>query len=151
MGVWPMCLSVKLHVCRLLFMQYNYVACYSRTHLCRLVGQRLNHWGLVLTPEWILNAKLYLLWRVFIIHLINFAKPAWYSSCSTFVRSRVHIQVYLIARFVWQGFIDRFGRDPRRLQLLFLSQSFSNGTLVPLGGHGAVLWGPRAEAEQGPP
>jgi len=35
------------------------------------------------------------------------------------------------------------------LQLLFLSQSFSNGALVPLGGHGTVLWGPRAEAEQG--
>jgi len=51
---------------------------------------------------------------------------------------------------VQQGFIDRFGRDPRRLQLLFLSQSFSNGALVPLGGHGTVLWGPRAETEQTP-
>jgi len=30
---------------------------------------------------------------------------------------------------------------------LFLSQSFSNGALVPLGGHGTVLSGPRAEAE----
>jgi len=27
------------------------------------------------------------------------------------------------------------------LQLLFLSQGFSNGALIPLGGHGAVLWG----------
>jgi len=26
------------------------------------------------------------------------------------------------------------------LQLLFLSQSFSNWALVPLGGHGTVLW-----------
>jgi len=33
---------------------------------------------------------------------------------------------------------------------LFLSQSFSNGALVPLAGHGTVLWGPRAEAEQTP-
>ena len=55
-----------------------------------------------------------------------------------------------IVQFVSQVFIDRFGRDPRRLQLLFLSQGFSNRALIPLGGHGAVLWGPRAEAEQGP-
>jgi len=34
------------------------------------------------------------------IHLVNFAKPAWCSNCSKFVRSRVHIQVYLIVRFV---------------------------------------------------
>jgi len=27
-----------------------------------------------------------------------------------------------------------------------LFQGFSNGALDPLGGHGAVLWGPRAEA-----
>jgi len=27
-----------------------------------------------------------------------------------------------------------------------LIQGFSNGALDPLGGHGAVLWGPRAEA-----
>jgi len=29
-----------------------------------------------------------------------FAKPAWCSNCSKFVRSRIHIQVYLIVRFV---------------------------------------------------
>jgi len=51
---------------------------------------------------------------------------------------------------VQKGFIDRFGRDPRRLQLLFLSQCFSNGALVPFGGHGTFLWGPRADAEQTP-
>jgi len=28
----------------------------------------------------------------------------------------------------------------------FLFQGFSNGALGPLGGHGAVLWGPQAEA-----
>jgi len=33
------------------------------------------------------------------------------------------------------------------LQLLFLSQGFSHGAFVPFE---AVLWGPRAEAEQGP-
>ena len=99
--------------------------------------------GLVLTSEWILSAKLYLLWRVFIIHLVNFAKLAWCSNCSKFLRSRVHIHVYLIVRFVLQGFMDRFGRDPRVLQLLFLRQGFSNGVLVP-------PWGQRAEAEQGP-
>jgi len=33
---------------------------------------------------------------------------------------------------------------------LFLSQSFSNGALVALGGQGTVLWGLRAEAEQRP-
>ena len=36
------------------------------------------------------------------------------------------------------------------MQLLFVSQSFSNGALVPLGDHGAVFWGPHAEAEQRP-
>jgi len=57
------------------------------------------------------------------IYLDKFAKPVWCSDSSKFVRSRVNIQVYLIVRFVWQGFIDRFGRDPRRLQLLFLSDA----------------------------
>ena len=42
---------------------------------------------------------------------------------SNFVRSRVNIQVYLIVPFVQQGFIDRFGRDPSRLQLLLLSDA----------------------------
>jgi len=46
-----------------------------------------------------LSAKLYLLWRVFIIHQVNFAKPAWRSNCQ-FVRIRVNIQVYLIVQFV---------------------------------------------------
>jgi len=64
-----------------------------------------------------------------LIHLINFAKPAWWSNSSKFVRSRANIQVYLIVRFAWQSFIGRFGRHPRRLQLLFLSQGFSNGAL----------------------
>ena len=50
----------------------------------------------------------------------QFCKPAWCFKSSTFVRSRVNIQVYLIVRFVQQGFIDGSGRDPRRLQLLFL-------------------------------
>jgi len=57
------------------------------------------------------------------------------------------MQVYVVVRFVQQGFIDLFGRDPRRLQLVFLSQNFSNGALVPLGDHGTFLWGPRAEAK----
>jgi len=57
------------------------------------------------------------------------------SNCSKFVRSRAHIQVNLIVQFVQQGIIDRFGRDPRRLQLLFLSQGFSNGPSPPLGAH----------------
>jgi len=56
---------------------------------------------------------------------------------SKFVRSRDHIQVYLTVRLLYQGFIDRFGRDPRRLQLLFWNQGFSNGALVP-------PWGPRS-------
>jgi len=41
------------------------------------------------------------------------------------------MQVYLIVWFEWQGLIDHFGRHPRRLQLLFLSQGFSNGALQP--------------------
>ena len=43
------------------------------------------------------------------INLVNFAKPAWCSNSSKFVRSRANIQVYLIVRFAWQGLIDRFG------------------------------------------
>ena len=38
--VWPMCLSVKLHLSRLLFMQYKIT--WLVVHLCRLVGMRLN-------------------------------------------------------------------------------------------------------------
>jgi len=34
------------------------------------------------------------------VHLVNFAKSAWCSNFSNFVRSRVNIQVYLIVRFV---------------------------------------------------
>jgi len=97
--VWLMCLSVKLHLSRLLFMQCK-IMWLVRICLCRLVEIRLNCWGLVLISEWILSAKLYFLWRVFIIHLVNFAKPAWCSNFSKFVRSRVNIQVYLIVRFV---------------------------------------------------
>ena len=41
-GVWPMCLSVKLYLRRLLFMQYK-ITWLVRIHLCRLVGIRLNH------------------------------------------------------------------------------------------------------------
>jgi len=39
--VWPMCLSVKLHLHRLLFMQYK-ITWLVRIHLRRLVGIRLN-------------------------------------------------------------------------------------------------------------
>jgi len=35
------------------------------------------------------------------------------------------------------------------LQLLSLSQSFSNGALVALGGYGTVLWGLRAGPSRG--
>jgi len=76
--VWPMCLSVKLHLCRLLFMQYK-IMWLVRIHLCRLVVIRQ---GLVPTSEWILSTKLYLLWRVFINNLVNFSKPVWCSNSS---------------------------------------------------------------------
>jgi len=39
--VWPMCLSVKLYLRRLLFMQ-NKIMWLVRIHLCRHVGIRLN-------------------------------------------------------------------------------------------------------------
>jgi len=32
-------------------------------------------------------------------YLVNFAKPAWCSNCTKFVRIGVNIQVYLIVRF----------------------------------------------------
>ena len=97
--VWPMRLSVKLPICRHLFMQYK-IMWLVRICLCKLVEIRLNCKGWVLISEWILSAKLYLLWRVFISHLVNFAKPVWCSNFSKFVRSRVNIQVYLFVRFV---------------------------------------------------
>ena len=68
--VRPMCLSVKLHLCRFRFMQYR-ITWLVRIRLCRLVEIRLNRWDLVLTSEWILSVKLYLLWRVFMINLLN--------------------------------------------------------------------------------
>jgi len=43
--VWPMSLSVKLHLRRLLIMLYK-IMWFVRIHLCRLVGIRLNRWGL---------------------------------------------------------------------------------------------------------
>ena len=65
------------------------------------------------------------------------------------------VDVLLIAfLYLWLKFweaIDKYWIVPVRKLLyfhhLFLSQSFSNGALVPLGGHGTVLWGPRAEAK----
>ena len=39
--VWPMYLSVKLHLCRFVFIQYK-TTWLARMHLCRLVGIRLN-------------------------------------------------------------------------------------------------------------
>ena len=39
--VRPMCLSVKLHLCRLLFIQHK-ITWLVRMHLCRLVGIRFN-------------------------------------------------------------------------------------------------------------
>jgi len=97
--VWPMCLSVKLHLCRLLYMQYK-VTWLVRIRLRRLVGIHLNHWGLVLTSEWILSTKPYWVRQVFITHLVNFTKPVWCFKSSKFVRSRFNMQVYLIVRFV---------------------------------------------------
>jgi len=38
-GVWPMCLNVKPHLCRLLFVQYK-ITWLVRIHLCGLVGIR---------------------------------------------------------------------------------------------------------------
>jgi len=39
--VWPMCLSVKLHLCRIIFIQYE-ITWLVRMHLCMLLGIRLN-------------------------------------------------------------------------------------------------------------
>ena len=77
--VWPMCPSVKLHLCWLLFTQYKWRG------LLEYIYAGL--WEYVLIVKalfWHLSAKLYLLWRVFIIHLVNFAKPAWCSNSSKF-------------------------------------------------------------------
>jgi len=70
---------IKRLLCRLLFAHYKN-AWLVRIRLCRIVGIRLYR-CLVLISQWALSAKLYLLWRIFVIHLLNFLKPAW---CSNF-------------------------------------------------------------------
>jgi len=42
------------------------------------------------------------------------------------------------------------GTRSQKFAALVFKSVFLKRALVPLRGHGAVLWGPRAEAEQGP-
>ena len=106
-----------------------------------------------MTSEWILSAKLQLLWQVFIVHLVNFAKPAWCSNCSKFVRSRVHIQVYCpvcVARFCW----SLWTRSQTFATLVSKSESLKRGPRAPWGLRNCSLGatcrgraGPQAEAK----
>ena len=45
------------------------------------------------------NAKLHLLWRLFIIRLLNFCKPEWHSNFSKLSDSRVNIPVAYTVNF----------------------------------------------------
>ena len=88
-----------------------------------------------------MSAKLYLLWQVFITHLVNFGKPAWCSNCSKFVRSRVHIQVY----FYWS-----LCTRSETFAAPVSKSEFLKRVLRPPWGPRNCFLRPRAEAEQGP-
>jgi len=47
----------------------------------------------LLSEYWVQNC--FCLWRLFIIHLLNFFKPAWYSNFSDLSDSHASIPVYL--------------------------------------------------------
>ena len=72
--LWPMCLNVKLHLCRLLFTQYTVKLCDVLEYVCAGLWQYVL---MVKVYFRYLSGTLYLLWRVFIIHLLNFIKSAW--------------------------------------------------------------------------
>ena len=132
--LWPMCLSSKLHLCSLLFTQYKNTWL-VRIRLCRLVWLRLNGKSLVLTSEWILSAKLYLLWRV-LNSTAQFCKACVRCSDSSRLsvvmsKYRTNCPVYVWWAFTVKNltdkrafiFVDHVGRDSRRLQLLFQSDA----------------------------
>jgi len=88
------------------------------------------------SSEWVLSSKLQFLRRIFMIHVLRFCKPTWYFNFSKLSDSCANIPVHLsdwcmmsihrekISKHK-QSFIERvihrFGRNPGRLQLLFLS------------------------------
>jgi len=96
--VWQMCLSVKLRLCRLLFMQYKI------TWLVNTSRQACGNTSLSLrfhSDIWV-NTECKAIFAVASFHNLSaqFANSAWCSNSSKFVRCRVNLQVSLIALFV---------------------------------------------------
>jgi len=76
----------------LIQVSFHTVKDYVAYCLCRLVEICL-HQGLVLTSEWA-SAKLYLLWRVFKIHLLNFLSLGGVPTLVSCSIVAVNLQVY---------------------------------------------------------
>jgi len=96
--VWPMCLSNKLHLCRLLFMQYKITWLVKIQQTCGNTSSLLRF----ISDIWV-NTECKAIFAVASFHnsSAQFAKPAWWcSNSSKFIRSRVNLQVCLIVRFV---------------------------------------------------
>ena len=93
--VWPMCLSVKLHLCRLLFMQYKLRSLiefiYAGLWEYALIGRSSRIFS---SDIWV-NTECKVIFAVTSFHnsSAQFAKPAWFSNSSNFVRSRVNLQI----------------------------------------------------------
>ena len=82
--------------------------------------------------------------------MVNFSKPAWCSNCSKFVRSRVNIQVYLIAGLGSKVSLIALDEIPDVCSSSFFDKVSQMGPRPTLGSTESVFCGPRAEAEQRP-
>ena len=74
-------------------MERNAACLLWKGHIFQIFGLRLHRWKLWLDLDWV-SAKLYLLPRVFVIHLLSFFKPAWCSNFSKLSDSLVNIYFY---------------------------------------------------------
>ena len=110
------------------FMQYKITWLVTVEYICASLWEYVLIVGLVLTSEWILSAKLYLLWRVFIIHLVNFAKPVCPKSCP---HTSLLTFPVCVARFYWSLWM----RSQTFVTLVSKSAFLKRGPRPP--------WGPR--------
>ena len=93
--VWPMCLSVKLHLCRIFscsitsrgLVEYIYAGLWEYA----LIGRSSRIFS---SDIWV-NTECKAIFAVTSFHnsSARFAKPAWCSNSSKFVRSRVNLQI----------------------------------------------------------
>jgi len=80
---------IKLRLYRLLFTQHK-TSWLVRMRLCRLVGIRIIIKVYFRLLSEYTEFKATFLWRLFMIHVLSFCKPAWYSNFSNLSDSRVH-------------------------------------------------------------